>query len=257
MKKIFVMAIAAICATAASAQLRVVNSGQVQIGSCSSSTSSPTISSGGSNLSKIDTLATFHLISDNYSGSGARIAFGNRHEVSISESVLTPKGNSIPQGQLLLKGAGGFKIAAAKNGLFTNVIAYDPNSASINSSIPTLNITVPVSAPQYLTVSDSKSKMDIEPLEDLGSLLSQIVPVSYHLVGDNASQSSQNSIQRSSPSDTETENGTSSSTPVQYGFLAQDVREVYPELVFEDSEGTLSIDYKHNRFFVNMLYNTK
>lgn len=247
MKKfISVGVLAAILSVSASAQLRVVNSGQVQIGSCSSSTSSSsTIISNPSVLSKTDTLATFRLIGDNYMESGARIAFGNRKEVSISESVITPKGNSITQGQLLLKGAGGFQIASAKNGLFSSVINFDPASYSINSSVPTLNISAPISAPQYLTVSDSRSKTDIEPLEEVGALLSQIVPVSYHLIDNNGdSQDSNNAPRRAAEANSDSDSGNvTSSNPVQFGFLAQDVREVYPELVFEDPEGNLSIDY--------------
>ena len=36
----------------------------------------------------------------------------------------------------------------------------------------------------------------------------------------------------------------SSEGSIQYGFLAQDVRNVYPALVGEDSEGKLAIDYQ-------------
>ncbi len=32
-------------------------------------------------------------------------------------------------------------------------------------------------------------------------------------------------------------------TVIRYGFIAQELRDIYPELVFEDSEGYLSVDY--------------
>lgn len=85
-KLVLLGALAAILSVSASAQLRVVNSGQVQIGSCSSSTSSPAIIINPSLYSKTDTLATFRLIGDNYSESGARIAFGNRKEVLVANN---------------------------------------------------------------------------------------------------------------------------------------------------------------------------
>lgn len=85
-KLVLLGALAAILSVSASAQLRVVNSGQVQIGSCSSSTSSPAIIINPSLYSKTDTLATFRLIGDNYLESGARIAFGNRKEVLVANN---------------------------------------------------------------------------------------------------------------------------------------------------------------------------
>lgn len=38
-----------------------------------------------------------------------------------------------------------------------------------------------------------------------------------------------------------------------YGFLAQDVKKVYPELVYEDNEGYLAVDYQG---FIPILYET-
>lgn len=38
-----------------------------------------------------------------------------------------------------------------------------------------------------------------------------------------------------------------------YGFLAQDVQKVYPELVHEDNEGYLAVDYQG---FIPILYET-
>jgi hypothetical protein len=38
-----------------------------------------------------------------------------------------------------------------------------------------------------------------------------------------------------------------------FGFLAQDVQKVYPELVYEDNEGYLAVDYQG---FIPILYET-
>lgn len=68
----------------------------------------------------------------------------------------------------------------------------------------------------------------------MGNYLGEIVPISYILTNNTQENDSANGGRQKSKT---------SSTQHQYGFLAQDVREVYPDLVYEDSEGMLSIDY--------------
>ena len=72
----------------------------------------------------------------------------------------------------------------------------------------------------------------------MSELLADIAPVSYRLIGTTLDESNEggsaNGMMRSAAQ---------SNGQHQYGFLAQDVREVYPDLVYEDEDGMLSIDY--------------
>lgn len=80
----------------------------------------------------------------------------------------------------------------------------------------------------YIT-SDSRLKTDIATIApERAEDLSQLNPVSYrYRNADNG-----NGINGAEPAD-----------GIRFGLLAQDVKELYPELVKEDEEGNLSVDY--------------
>ena len=165
--------------------------------------------------------------------SGGLIMFGYRGHVSIGESNYDSSAID-NDGVLELKGKGGVRYTSGSNTIFS----YDPIMRTIGAvTKSTFTFTPSVSAPQYLTTSDARCKTDIEPLEDIGSQLRDIVPVSYTLVQETGAENQDASAGAPRKS------GAQQNTQHQYGFLAQDVREVYPELVYEDSEGMLSIDY--------------
>lgn len=218
------------------AQLKVTNNGQVQIGAASfknTGTINPLSVNGvtfpADPINPVDTLATLYISGPDGNHTGGRITFGTKADVTIAESSTT---GTTKSGALLLQGKGGVKISCGSKSVFS----YDPTLA-VQGVKGVVSFSTPVSAPQYLTVSDSRSKTDIEPLDSLGLLLNELSPVSYVLVGNEAdgTETPENAPMRSVSAD----NG----GHVQYGFLAQDVREVYPELVYEDSEGNLSLDY--------------
>lgn len=74
----------------------------------------------------------------------------------------------------------------------------------------------------YLT-SDQRLKQNIQDLKT-GSSIYQLSPKSYYLKDSLTDKSVDGKI-------------------LQYGFLAQDVREIFPNLVFEDEKGMLSLNY--------------
>lgn len=147
-KLVLLGALAAILSVSALAQLRVVNSGQVQIGSCSSSTSSPAIIINPSLYSKTDTLATFRLIGDNCLESGARIAFGNRKEVLVANNSSIPgiKKTYVLDDQLItnridtlstcfvIKNDGEIKLISAKGVKTNNAFVVD-NSGKLDIEV--------------------------------------------------------------------------------------------------------------------------
>jgi len=217
MRKFTLMLAAASIALGASAQLRVANSGQVHVGAVISETST----------ANSDTIATLRVLGPGTDFSGGRISFG-KGEVYIEQpqsSKLLTSGKN-----LTFRTGSGFSFFCGSN----SILSYN-NLLSLSGSTPTLTSSVKVSAPQFLTTSDARSKTDIEPLENMGELLRNIAPVSYILIDNTEGSSDTDS---SGPKKSKAR-----SAQHQYGFLAQDVREVYPELVYEDSEGMLSIDY--------------
>lgn len=228
MKKISIFLACAVIAATASAQLKVVSNGQIQIGAGSSS-SGPLIGAGVA-----DTVAPLRIKGTSLYDSGGKLAFGSRGHVYIGESVAGRLA-TMSQGMLVLHGERGINFTSESGNVF-NYDTKTQNTSASTGSVFTFYKTV--SAPQYLTTSDARSKTDIEPLENMGSQLRDIVPVSYTLIqnGGGSDGTAAGSPKKSSAQD-------QGGVHHQYGFLAQDVREVYPELVYEDSEGMLSIDY--------------
>lgn len=234
MKRIAILATAAVLATGVNAQLRVVQSGQVQVGTYTPPTS-PYSASSPSNLPTVpfvpvisaDTLATMRVIGKSSWQTGGRIAFGGRNDVSIAQSVYSSSGN--PNTSLIFTARGGISYSNGTADVFT----YSPTTKMAGTSYAPFSFSTAVSAPQYLTTSDSRLKSDIEALDSLGNRLALISPVSYVLTGsmlaadDNAPASKASALTQHR----------------QFGFLAQDVKEVYPDLVYEDQNGMYSIDY--------------
>lgn len=211
-------------AVCSSAQLRVIESGQAQIGNFETSSS-------GSLSQKLatDTVAALRIGGKGFNASGGRVSFGSGsvyiEELQYSGNLLSSKA-----GFLKLGSSSGFSLSTGSN----VILSFNPSLLQLGSSVKTLNSSVAVSAPQYLTSSDARIKTDIEPLYDMGMLLSGISPVSYRLAVCTDEHDSGSKARKKDES---------VFSQHQYGFLAQDVREVYPDLVYEDSEGMLSIDY--------------
>ncbi len=165
--------------------------------------------------------------------SGGKIAFGGMGYTYIAEDKYSYSTNR-GFGSLILGAKGGLSYYCGDTKIFSHNIT---KTQTDGSKIP-VTFTVPVSTPQVLTSSDSRLKTDIEPLENMSELLADIAPVSYRLIGTTLDESNEggsaNGMMRSAAQ---------SNGQHQYGFLAQDVREVYPDLVYEDEDGMLSIDY--------------
>lgn len=92
-------------------------------------------------------------------------------------------------------------------------------------------------APSYLTLSDARFKSNISSMDGAYSLLSNINPVSYNLTNFPCGESLAN-VNDISDIDESVDDGR-----LHYGFIAQEVREIFPNLVVEDEDGLLSIDY--------------
>lgn len=93
-----------------------------------------------------------------------------------------------------------------------------------------LFVSAAITAAAFAQLGDMPVKTDVTPLEDVAPRLSEIIPVSYRLVypSSGVSQSISENV---------------ASAKLQYGFLAQNVREVYPDLVYEFSNGNVGLDF--------------
>ncbi len=214
MKKLYFLLAAASLTLCASAQLKVTESGQVRLGSLTED----------SNKANSDTTSNLRIGGIGPNFSGGRLSFGTGLNF-----IEHPIQSSSSKGTLNFYTGTGFSFISGGS----TVLDYS-TSYSISGTGNTLKSNVPVSAPKYLTTSDARAKTDIQPLGNMGNYLGEIVPISYIL--------SYNTQENDSANDGRQKSKTSSMQH-QYGFLAQDVREVYPDLVYEDSEGMLSIDY--------------
>lgn len=253
MKRILFIATLSLTTSLAFAQMKVVSNGQVRVGnqqvgqslitqglSANSMTESDTSIPGFIDppifeLAEPDSVSRLMVNGDGLYGSGGMISLGWRGHVSLEESV---SGGNFTKGVMLLKGRGGVRFVCDS----VTVFQYSAYGQTLNGFGKPFHINTVVKAPQYLTVSDARSKTDIEPLDEIGASLRDIVPVSYRLINSRRSEDPP-TAQAGAQLMTGEQQGDTGDSHVQYGFLAQDIREVYPDLVYEDSEGNLSLDY--------------
>ena len=226
MKKVYYIAALfslLVSTTPVSAQFIIRNNGHAEIGVKPSSTDP-------------DTVTTLKLFADTAANApGARITFGDLPasgcEVAIGE--LGYDGSD----QLWLHGKRGTYLTMGSSLGANDTIAYfDPS----RSTAFTFNVNV--NATGIYVPSDERYKENIEPVEDVLQSLMTLEPVSYNL----KSHSAMAPVVLDGTKESEEmdryyralEQGSA-----RYGFLAQNVKDVFPELVHTDNNGYMSVDY--------------
>ena len=209
--------------TPVSAQLIIRNNGHAEIGTKPSSTDP-------------DTVSTLKLFADTTANApSARITFGDLptsgYEVAIGEL-----GNDNSD-QLWLHGKRGTYLTMGSSlGSNDTIAFFDPS----RSTAFTFNVNV--NATGIYVPSDERYKENIEPVEDVLQSLMTLEPVSYNL----KSHSAMAPVILDGTKESEEidryyralEQGSA-----RYGFLAQNVKDVFPELVHTDNNGYMSVDY--------------
>ena len=209
--------------TPVSAQLIIRNNGHAEIGTKPSSIDP-------------DTVSTLKLFADTTANApSARITFGDLptsgYEVAIGEL-----GNDNSD-QLWLHGTRGTYLTMGSSlGSNDTIAFFDPS----RSTAFTFNVNV--NATGIYVPSDERYKENIEPVEDVLQSLMTLEPVSYNL----KSHSAMAPVILDGTKESEEmdryyralEQGSA-----RYGFLAQNVKEVFPELVHTDNNGYMSVDY--------------
>lgn len=205
MKKIIILVLLCLLASASpvSAQLIIRNSGHAEIGT------NPIVNDS-------DMVTTLKIFGDSILGSAGRITFGDSSYVAIGEKGMTNTN------RLWLYGKNGVYLSAAVND-YPSVIGYfDPALSScfyFNSDVTSSGMFIE---------SDERYKENIEPVGEVLPSLRNLEPVTYNL----KSRKSDGTIRHSANNGSE-----------RYGFLAQNVQEVFPELVHTDNNGYMAVDY--------------
>ncbi len=226
MKKILFLAVF-ICllafANPMSAQLIILNNGHAEIG-VNPSTSDP------------DTVTTLKLFGNGQNAAGAHITFGNipieGHHVMIGERGT---GNS---DQLSLHGRLGVYITQSQNGEPMYPLAFfDPSQSTA------FNFNSDVAAQGVLIQSDERFKEDIAPVGNVLQSLEELAPVTYRLKSHKYPAGQTFSDKPEEAAMFERYYRALDKGSERYGFLAQNVQDVFPELVHTDMNGYMSVDY--------------
>ncbi len=219
---------------AATAQVTVTESGQAIFGSYAPSASATP------SRSDLDTQAAIVLSNPNGQTLATRIAFGPLDRISVGE-VLGTK-NELT-GQLHLKGYSGIAGTVGTTRIFEFI-------SQLNNTLllsPAFRFYSDVKANSFVVVSDGRFKEDVKTLEGSAEGLSLLSPVRYSLTAQNAEAGDTPrtfSTDSADEADEVVEESPLAPDPrTRFGFIAQEVQEIFPELVIEDADGTLGIDY--------------
>ena len=181
--------------------------------------------------------------------SGSKITFGDAGSnsmmnVSVGElkRVVDVTGIIDDTDRLWLHGKNGLYYTSALRSQDT-VFYYDrslSNDFHFNCNVLASNIAL---------ASDSRFKTDITPLESSLQTITSLTPVSYKLLprfGNDADEIPTGTLSEKELQDIENARKFYQSLEndgPHFGFIAQEVKEIYPELVKTDHDGYMYIDY--------------
>ena len=225
----FSIVLAVICLLATSntvsAQLIIRNNGHAEIGSNPDSVGQ-------------DTTTVLKIFGDvPESGAGGQISFGDGRNVIIGEMGQTDTD------RLWLQGKSGTYLTAGVAPVDT-IAYYDPSCSTA------VQFTKNVQTSGLFIQSDERFKENVEPVGDVLNALEGLEAVSYTLKNDCTKRrqevASMVPVTEKDRKDKEffeqfyadQEKGSE-----RFGFLAQNVKEVFPELVHTDKSGYMYVDY--------------
>ncbi len=186
-------------------------------------------------LVPIDTLATVVILGREADNRGGYMTFGSSKGIWIGERSSKKTGIS----HILELGFINGIYGEGRNG---QVFGYTALSGTTSAPF---TFYTDIRANSFMVTSDSRLKSDVKSLSNSADMLSSLSPVSYSLVAQ--SVASDGPASKISSAESVSLDESCAPTPpdprTRYGFLAQEVKELFPELVVEDENGTMGIDY--------------
>ncbi len=230
MKKTYLFLAVIICLLVStnqvSAQLIIRNSGHAEVG----------VNPDSEN--DLDTVTVLKLFGENgVNPTNARITFGTIPATGFNVAIGERSNDNTEQ--LWLHGKNGVYITKGDGTSAADTLAvFDPSRS------PSFNFSTDLTTHGVFIQSDERLKEDIEPVEDVLSALSTLEPVTYRLKSHRASTRPMNMSANARDREImdryyrSLERGSE-----RYGFLAQNVKEAFPQLVHTDADGMMSVDY--------------
>ena len=207
----------------------------------------PTTAWEANNPNSVDTTTTVKIFGKGDHGSSARLTFGDQASKWAYNVVIGEQGDTDTD-KLWLHGKLGL---AYTMGISTpdTLFAYDVNKGNY------MQFNCDVRSTGVFVASDSRFKENIEPVENSLDGLKSLSAVTYNLKprfgitnqggarkmqaqGGEEDVKSQRDKELFGKFYAELEN-----EPARYGFIAQEVKEIYPELVRTDADGYMYVDY--------------
>ena len=244
MKKfILSAALVLLVAATAAAQLLVRPNGTVRIGPCDPE------DSGAFSEETMDTVSAMHV----YAPTGddpdlARIAFGFNNafglNASIGREVDTLK--PYPRDLIWAHGRNGMLLTAGSAATDT-ILRYRTGTGE-----NFFDFKYPVNSQGVLLTSDERCKQDINDLDGALETLAGLRSVTFHykpnpspLAKVDASMLNSEEAMKAYAEEQQNyaEYEAARTAKLRYGFIAQEVEQVMPELVERDADGMLSVDY--------------
>ena len=241
MKHYFFAAIMLLVAVSATAQLLVRPNGTVRIGECDPE------DSGSLAEEYRDTVSALQVYTQTgRDQSYARITFGLQTasplQTAVGRHTFSLYNNHyIPGDQIWLHGRNGF--------LFTRGTAAGDTIAQYVSNGSYVGFNCPVKSEGVLLTSDERCKEDVRDMEGSLETLAGLRGVTYHLKPrpfPEAGLQVPNEEARKYYEQFETEYAAEEAARcgrLRYGFLAQELEQVLPDLVQTDENGMKSVDY--------------
>ena len=243
MKKIFILAVLCLLASASpmSAQLTIMNTGRTEIGIDPFDPNNTSIPQQYFNW--LDTVTVLKIFG-NYGtkAAGAHMTFGDTYLYN-TYNVLVGELGYTDTDRLWLHGKKGTYLTAGPSALDT-VMSYDPHYSSA------VKFTKDVHTSGVFVQSDERFKENVEPVSNVLESLDNLEAVTYTLKNNNAALraglATMPAYDEKSAKDKEffdqfyAENEGGSE---RYGFIAQNVKDVFPELVHTDNSGYMYVDY--------------
>ena len=238
MKKRFTFAaFALLVAVSATAQLTVLPTGQLRLGRDWFEEIGFTPTS-----SQLDTITRMFNYGINGQGLMARISFGFQHfNNDLHAMVGNCYGSDMNPERIWIHGKYGFSITQGNTALDTIVDFF--------SGEDFVNFNFPVKSEGVLLTSDERLKENVRHADGALGLLSSLNGVTYNYKPRPAPN-----VDEVAVADYEVKNKAyfdkyyadreaARCGRLRYGFLAQELEQVLPDLVHEDKNGVLSIDY--------------